>query len=228
MDTVRILAWGPNPDDVAGALKGRDWVRGLLQHMEFEATVKMRLTGDKMAELIIDSPRARHLVGRRGANLEAITYLLQAVTGRQQLGWTYTLSIEGGERRDDRRDGERRNDRHDDERRGGRRNGARMSRDQRDDRRDSRRRRDERGRDRDGEGRGEQRSERDLERLRGLSRRLAQEALDTGEPIRIRRALNSFERRVVHMTIAGIDGVSTTSEGEGSHKTVLIVADAAS
>jgi predicted RNA-binding protein Jag len=38
----------------------------------------------------------------------------------------------------------------------------------------------------------------------------------------MRRELNSFERRVVHMVIAELDGVESESVGDGRHKKILI------
>ena len=112
--------------------------------------------------------------------------------------WNIRIDVQGGERRE-RRDDDRR------ERRG------------RDDRRD-RRGRDDRRDNRD----GERRSDRDVEKLKALARRLAEEAISSGEPIHIRRELNSYERRVVHMVIAEVDGVESESVGDGRHKKILI------
>ena len=71
--------------------------------------------------------------------------------------------------------------------------------------------------------RGDRRSDRDMDKLKKLARRLAEEAVRTGESVRIRRELNSFERRTVHVTLADFEGVKTQSEGEGNHKTVAII-----
>jgi len=40
--------------------------------------------------------------------------------------------------------------------------------------------------------------------------------------VRLRRPLNSYERRAVHMEIASFPRLVSESEGEGSHKSVLI------
>ena len=86
--------------------------------------------------------------------------------------------------------------------------------------RDREERRERRDRD---DRRGDRRSDRDMDKLKKLARRLAEEAVRTGESVRIRRELNSFERRTVHVTLADFEGVKTQSEGEGHHKTVAII-----
>ena len=65
-DTVAIIATALDASAVDGANACRDWVAGLLERMEVEATVTSKLDGDKRVTISIDSPRARHLVGRRG------------------------------------------------------------------------------------------------------------------------------------------------------------------
>ena len=53
--------------------------------------------------------------------------------------------------------------------------------------------------------------------------RLARKVLETGESVEIRRELNSFERRQVHMAVAEIEGVATESVGDGNVKKIVIV-----
>ena len=60
-----------------------------------------------------------------------------------------------------------------------------------------------------------------MERLEQLARRLAEEARDGGE-VQIRKPLNSFERRVVHMAVADIEGVESHSVGDGDDKRIVI------
>ena len=38
----------------------------------------------------------------------------------------------------------------------------------------------------------------------------------------MRKEMNSFERRVVHMELADFDGVETESSGDGSMKQIII------
>jgi len=80
-------------------------------------------------------------------------------------------------------------------------------------------RRDNRDRRRGGSRR---RSEDDVADLERLAAKLANQVLDTGEPIEIRQSLNSFERRVVHVTIADIEGVTTESFVDGEEKRIRI------
>ena len=44
----------------------------------------------------------------------------------------------------------------------------------------------------------------------------------SGEPEVIRKELNSYARRVVHMVVADYDDLKTESVGEGPHKQVRI------
>jgi predicted RNA-binding protein Jag len=208
VDTVKIIAWARDPKQMEGAMAAKEWMEGLLSKMSIEATLKVDVTGDNQATLSIDSPSARHLVGRQGSNLRAINDLLTAAMKKDYADWQVRIDVQGGERRE-RRDDDRgdRGDRRDRRDRGDRR-----------DRRDRGERRERRDR-RDG---GDHRSERDVEKLKALARRLAEEAVESGEPVHIRRELNSFERRVVHMVIAELDGVESESVGDGRHKKILI------
>ena len=45
----------------------------------------------------------------------------------------------------------------------------------------------------------------------------------TGEPTELRRELNSFERRIVHMVVSEMDGVVSESVGDGPTKLVRLV-----
>ncbi|MEC9391074.1 MAG: R3H domain-containing nucleic acid-binding protein, partial [Myxococcota bacterium] len=61
--------------------------------------------------------------------------------------------------------------------------------------------------------------------LKRLARRIADSVASGGEAQVIRKPLNSFERRIVHMEIADMDGVDTaTVEIDGERK-VRIFAD---
>lgn len=96
--------------------------------------------------------------------------------------------------------------------------GRRDERNDRGDRGDRRDRRDRRDRD-------DRRSERDVRELKRLARRIAESVASGGEDQVIRKPLNSFERRIVHMEIADMDGVDTaTVEIDGERK-VRIFAD---
>jgi predicted RNA-binding protein Jag len=249
VDTVKIIAWATDTSKTAGAMAGRDWVRQLLSLMGMEGTVIARVSQPRVADIQIDSPRAPHLVGRQGITLRSIKLLLEAALAADWPDWRWELSVDGGARREDRderwaRDDDRprrfddrprRDDdrpRRDDDR--PRRFDDRPRRDddrprrfddrpRRDDNRPRRdddrpRRDDDRGRD-EGDAR---RSDRDVERLRELTHKLAREAIETNSDVRFRKPLNSYERRIVHMEVSGIEGVVSESEGEGSLKTIVI------
>ena len=79
-------------------------------------------------------------------------------------------------------------------------------------------RRDDRGPRRDDRPRRDS----DTEDLKRLARKLANVVLDRGEPEVIRRELNSFDRRIVHLEIASIEGVASRSVGEGHDRRIEI------
>jgi predicted RNA-binding protein Jag len=203
-DTVRIIATARDKASIEGAHAARDYVSGLLEKMEVEASVSVNVDGDRKATIRIDSPRARHLVGRKGVTLYAITDLLVASLARgEHADWQVRIEVEGGrDRDDDRGDRRDRRDRRDDDR------------GDRGDRRERRGRRDD-----------DRRSKKNPDKLKKLARRLAQEAIDTGESVKLRQELNSFERRIVHMELSDFDGVNTESVGDGSFKHVVIHPD---
>lgn len=200
MDTVRVFAKLQELPDGEGVDAAVAWIVKLLGLMELEATVTGRVLGEFRGEVNIDSPAARHLVGRRGATLRSIGRLMAAGLSADFGEWNIELNIEGGRR-----------DRDDDRGRG---------RDRDDDRRGRGRDRDD---DRRGRGRDDRRSERDVDRLKQLARRLASKAVKTGETITMRKELNSFERRVVHLELSNFEGVETESSGDGTMKKIIIV-----
>lgn len=57
--------------------------------------------------------------------------------------------------------------------------------------------------------------------LRQMARLLAEKALATGTPQEL-GPLNSYERRVVHLAVAQIEGVTSVSIGDAAVKTVII------
>lgn len=206
--TVKIFAWAQEPKDTSGADAAREWLSGLIAKMGFEAEISVRMKDDKVADLAIKSPHGRYLVGRRGATLHAIQDLLVASVPAASEGWRFRIDVLGGDRDRDRRDGG------DGERRGRRdrrdRGGDGDRRGRRDDRRG---RRDDRRRNSD-----------DVDALRRLARKLGRRVQETGKSLVIRQELNSFERRIVHMTIGDIDGLETESIIQDGTKRVKIMA----
>lgn len=63
--------------------------------------------------------------------------------------------------------------------------------------------------------------ERRREALADFARKLAQTAIDTGRP-QVLEPMNSSDRKVVHDTVAELDGVATESEGESERRRVVI------
>lgn len=211
VDTVKIIAWTRDMTEVAGGEAARVWLAELVAKMGIEATVAMRVRENQHADLRIDSEKARFLVGKQGFTLKAIRHLLAESVGRRFPAWTYHLDVTGGDRdREDRGDrgdrggerGERGGDR-------GERGGDRGDRGGRGERRDRGDRGDRRDR-RDREDRGE-RSEADVESLKRLARKVALNVKASGERELIRKRLNSFERRVVHLAVKEVDGISSES-----------------
>ncbi|MAY79713.1 MAG: hypothetical protein CL930_02915 [Deltaproteobacteria bacterium] len=201
VDTVKAICWAADPQDTAGAVAAKEWLEGLVSRMGIEATVKAKNVMDKSATMTVDSDSARFLVGRGGKTLFSISSLLNEAMSEEYGDWTFKMDILGGRRDEERRD---------------------------DDRGRGRRDRDDRGRgrrDRDDRGGRPRRSERDVDELKKLARRLASNVSSGGEDEIIRKPLNSFERRIVHMEVAEIDGVATdTVEHEGERK-IRIFAD---
>jgi spoIIIJ-associated protein len=60
--------------------------------------------------------------------------------------------------------------------------------------------------------------------LAGIARDAAAEVRSGGTPVRL-DAMNPFERKVVHDTIAAIDGVHSESEGEEPDRRVVVLPD---
>ena len=57
--------------------------------------------------------------------------------------------------------------------------------------------------------------------LQQLAQSVASKVLDSGKPYHF-EPMSAMERRVVHMTILDIDGLSTESEGEGRRRHVVV------
>lgn len=214
MDTVKIFAKTRELPSSEGVDAAVAWVTELLGLMNLEGTVTGSTVSDKTGSVNIDSPSARHLVGRRGATLRSIRRLMEAALEAEYSDWNIDVNVEGGRRREDRDDRDDRRGRDRDDRRGRDRDDRRgRDRDDRDDRR---------GRGRDRGDRGDRRSDRDIDRLKSLARRLASKAVKSGESITIRKEMNSYERRVVHLELADFDGVETESSGDGAMKQIII------
>ncbi len=66
--------------------------------------------------------------------------------------------------------------------------------------------------------------EREIERLEALAAKMAEKAMRQGEPVEL-SPMSPHDRRIVHMALADMEGVSTRSEGEGDLRHVVVVPD---
>lgn len=65
-----------------------------------------------------------------------------------------------------------------------------------------------------------------IERLRSLAQRMAEKALETKTIVEL-APMTPHDRRIVHMAIAEIPGLTSRSEGEGEDRHILVVPAAA-
>jgi spoIIIJ-associated protein len=65
-----------------------------------------------------------------------------------------------------------------------------------------------------------------VERLRSLAQRMSEKALETKQIVEL-QPMSPHDRRIVHMAISEIAGLTTRSEGEGEDRHILIVPAAA-
>ncbi len=61
-----------------------------------------------------------------------------------------------------------------------------------------------------------------LERLRGIATKMAQQAIETKQIVAL-QPMTPHDRRIVHMAISEIPGLTTRSEGEGEDRHITIV-----
>jgi predicted RNA-binding protein Jag len=218
VDTVKLWAWPKDPALIEVSEAARAWMAELLERMDFGGKVAVRVDGN-VVRLSVDTPKGGHLVGKRGVTIDAVRTLLDASLGAEHPDFVFKVDVadQRREREDDRGRGRDRDDR-----------GRGRGRDRDDRGRGRGRDRDDRGRGRDRDDRGRERDDdesrktrnRDVERL---AHRLAKKVLSSGESELIRKEMNSYARRIVHMVVAEYEGLETESVGEGQHKQVRIV-----
>ena len=63
-----------------------------------------------------------------------------------------------------------------------------------------------------------------IDRLEALADRMAKKAIDSGTTVEL-NPMSPHDRRIVHMALADIEGVSTRSEGEGEDRHILVIPD---
>src|SRR5262249_22021876 len=64
--------------------------------------------------------------------------------------------------------------------------------------------------------------EKQIERLRSLAQKMGEKALQTKQIVEL-QPMSPHDRRIVHMAIAEIPGLSSRSEGEGEDRHILVV-----
>jgi spoIIIJ-associated protein len=65
-----------------------------------------------------------------------------------------------------------------------------------------------------------------VERLRGIAQKMGEKALQTKQIVEL-QPMSPHDRRIVHMAIAEMPGLSSRSEGEGEDRHILVVPTAA-
>lgn len=63
--------------------------------------------------------------------------------------------------------------------------------------------------------------ERHVERLESLAERMAAKVKESGEPVDL-NPMSAYDRRIVHMRLAELDGIATRSEGEGEDRHIVV------
>lgn len=64
--------------------------------------------------------------------------------------------------------------------------------------------------------------ERHVERLESLAERMGEKCRSTGEPVDL-NPMTPYDRRIVHMYLAELEGVVTRSEGEGDTRHIVVL-----
>ncbi len=230
-DTVRIIAWARNLEELEAAVDAEKWMKGLLDRMDFENTVSGEINGDGVVVLRVQVDKPSRLVGRHGKTLGAIRHLLLQCVGADFPERDFRIEVPDNREREDRgRDDRGRDDRGRDDRgrddRGRDDRGARgRDRDRDGDRRGRGRDRDRDRGDRGDRGDRRRTNEKDAARLRRMAMKIAERVAETGEAEVIRKELNGFDRRIVHLAISEMSGVNTRSIGDGNLKQIEIFAD---
>lgn len=177
----------PEPTTTEASEYAQAWFQTLLGHMGVEGTVKG--TGnDERVHLEVRAEKAGRIIGKRGATLGAIRHLLGLAIERRFGPLVIDVDV------DDRRTGEEKaaEEARSEEGRRRRRGGARREEGVR--------------------GRRPEKGAFPEAKLRALARRAAEKALETGQTITINLELNSYDRRIVHVEVAEVEGVESRSE----------------
>ena len=199
-DTVRIIAWKRDEKELAACNAGKEWLTEVIAGMDLTGTVTAKMTSSDKVVLGVDVDNAARFIGRKGSTLQGVSDLLAETMGEQFPGINFHISVADKRSESDDRGRGRGRDR-DDRGRG-------------------------RGRDRDRDDRGSRTSEKDEAALKRMAQKIAERVLESGESEQIRRTLNSYNRRIVHMTVKEIEGVGSRSLGDGQDKTIELFREA--
>ena len=188
------------------------WVEALLGHMDLTGNVSAGNDDGTIRIVVADLDKAGRLIGKRGSTLRSVRRILGIALEKKFDASDVELDIADDKPRAKSRDRDERRDRDDRDDRGGDRKRGRGR--GRDGGRDRDRDRDDR---RGGGGKFPE------DKLRALARRASEKALETGKAVTINLELNSYDRRIVHLEVAEVDGVISQSEERDGNKVVQVV-----
>jgi|GEM_PF-825362 len=193
------------------------WFSELLKLMDVEGTVTGTGSSERV-HLHVKADKAGRIIGKRGSTLGSIRHLLRLALEKQFGSLVIDVDVADDRPRDSQDARPERSERRDDRGGRGRDRGSR-GRDRGDRGRDRGERRDRDDRPRESDADREAREA----KLKELARRAAEKAVQTGKTVTINLALNSYDRRIVHLAIADIDGVASRSEERDGGKFIQVV-----
>lgn len=153
-----------DPSKYAGdgkAEEAAEILEELINLMDLDVEVGIRTDADRI-ELDVTGPDSGRVIGKKGATLDALQFLINKMVNRFPEGRRHVI-IDSGDYRE----------RHDDG-------------------------------------------------LISMAKRQAQRAVSEGRVVTL-QPMNARDRRVIHMSLAKFEGVSTMSQGEGSRRRIQII-----
>ncbi len=154
----------PDPSQFAGdgkAEEAAEILEELINLMDLEVQVRVRTDAERI-ELDVTGPDSGRVIGKKGATLDALQFLINKMVNRFPEGRRHVV-IDSGDYRE----------RHDDG-------------------------------------------------LVSMAKRQAQRAVSEGRVVTL-QPMSARDRRVIHMSLAKFEGVSTMSQGEGSRRRIQII-----
>lgn len=153
-----------DPSQFAGdgkAEEAAEILEELVNLMDLDVQIAIRSDSDRI-ELDVTGPDSGRVIGKKGATLDALQFLINKMVNRFPEGRRHVI-IDSGDYRE----------RHDDG-------------------------------------------------LISMAKRQAQRAVNEGRIVTL-QPMNARDRRVIHMSLAKFEGVSTMSQGEGSRRRIQII-----